>query len=280
VSEIAMQGTSWNLWLRQVSAILSLELFKQFVGWRALRIYILAALPVLLMLTRLLVPMNPENVGNMANETLVFAGVYRAFILRFVVVFGCATVFTELFRGEVTDRSLHYYFMTPVRREVLAAGKYLSALVGTMAIFGGVTVASYLLMFLRHGLDRTAAHLLDGPGLSHMVSYTFATLLACVGYGALFLLIGLLLKNPILPVLAIFGWEWLYFLLPSLLKKISVVHYLQSIMPIAIDEGPFALLTEPTPAWISVPGFIVFSSVVLFLCGLRIRRMEIRYEAD
>jgi hypothetical protein len=34
---------------------------------------------------------------------------------------------------------------------------------------------------------------------------------------------------------------------------------------------------DPTPAWISVPSMIVFTSVVLILASVRIRRMEINY---
>jgi hypothetical protein len=46
---------------------------------------------------------------------------YHGFILRTVVFFGCAWIFMNLFRGELVDRSLHYYFLSAVRREVLVA---------------------------------------------------------------------------------------------------------------------------------------------------------------
>ena len=62
-----------------------------------------------------------------AGVALFFAVLYQ-FILRFVLYFGCVWIFMNLFRGEVLDRSLHYYFLAPIRREVLVAGKYVSAL--------------------------------------------------------------------------------------------------------------------------------------------------------
>lgn len=270
-------GTTRSLWLKQISGILSMELYKSFLGWRAMMVYALASLPILVMVLRLIVGSTGQNFG---SSDLFFAGMYRVFILRCVVFFGCAIIFTDLFRGEVTDRSLHYYFMTPVRREVLAAGKFLSALSGTILIFSTSTIVSYILMLAGWGEGSIADRLFEGPGLSHLLAYIAATFMACVGYGAIFLLLGLLIKNPILPVAALFGWEWLYFLLPSLLKKMTVVHYLQSIMPVPINEGPFALITDPTPTWISVPGFVIFSAVILGICALRIRHMEIRYETD
>ena len=42
-------------------------------------------------------------------------------------------IFSNLFRGEMLEKTLHYYFLTPMRREMLVAGKYLAGLiVGTI----------------------------------------------------------------------------------------------------------------------------------------------------
>ncbi|MEN2577350.1 hypothetical protein AAER51_17970, partial [Acinetobacter baumannii] len=58
----------------------------------------------------------------------MFGVIYNTLILRTVIFFGCAWIFMNLFRGEIVDRSLHYYFLSAVRREVLITGKYLSGL--------------------------------------------------------------------------------------------------------------------------------------------------------
>jgi hypothetical protein len=49
----------------------------------------------------------------------------------------------------------------------------------------------------------------------------------------------------VIPATLFFGWEWLNFFLPELLKKLSVTYYLESLMPIPIDKGPFALIVSP-----------------------------------
>ncbi len=54
---------------------------------------------------------------------MIFAVYYGGLILRTVVFFGCAWIFMNLFRGDIVDRSLHFYFLSPVRREVLVVGK-------------------------------------------------------------------------------------------------------------------------------------------------------------
>ena len=116
--------------------------------------------------------------------------------------------------------------------------------------------------------------------MAHAFWYAAAAALGCIGYGSVFLAVGLFTRNPIIPALLLYGWEWINFLLPPLLKKISVVHYLNSLLPVPISEGPFAVVAEPTPAWIAIPGLVIVTALVLILAGTRIRRMEIRYGSE
>ncbi|MBL8172747.1 MAG: hypothetical protein JNJ50_31775, partial [Acidobacteria bacterium] len=120
----------------------------------------------------------------------------------------------------------------------------------------------------------------DGPGLSQCLTYIGITVLACIGYGAVFMVIGLFFRNPIIPALAVYGWEWVNFLLPPLLKKISIIHYLRTLAPVPMSEGPLATIVEPTPAWISIPSLILFTGIVLILASLRIRKLEISYGSE
>jgi ABC-type transport system involved in multi-copper enzyme maturation permease subunit len=273
----------WSLWLRQTIAILKLELRKNFFGRRAILIYLMALLPVvvvamLAVVTRSL-PDPPEFRADFAQASLVFAGIYGGLILRTIVFFGCAWIFMNLIRGEVVDRSLHYYFLSPVRREVLVVAKYLSGLLVSIVIFSFTTLGALFFMYVA-GYPASMHYLMDGPGLNHVFWYVAITVLACIGYGAFFLVIGLFFRNPIIPALVLYGWEWINFLLPPLLKKVSVIHYLSSLAPVPMPEGPFAIVAEPTPAWISVPGLIVVTAILLFIASLQIRRMEIKYIGD
>jgi hypothetical protein len=53
-----------------------------------------------------------------------------------------------------------------------------------------------------------------------------------------------------------------------------------SLVPVPLSEGPFAVVAEPTPAWISIPGLLIVTVLVLIAASSRIRRMEIRYGSD
>src|SRR6267142_4714801 len=267
----------WSLWLRQVRAIFKLEMGKNVFGKRSILIYLLALLPIFLLTGLALIMPATEDFSNLSR---IFAWIYGGLILRTVVFFGCAWIFMNLFRGEMVDRSLHYYFLSAVRREVLIVGKYLSVIVTSIILFTGTTVISMLLLYLPKFYSHIVRFFLDGAGMGQLLTYVGITILACIGYGAFFLVVGLFFRNPIIPSLLLYGWEWINFLLPPLLKKISVIHYLNSLVPVPISEGPFAVVAEPTPAWISIPGLVIVTVLVLFVASRRIRRMEIRYGSD
>lgn len=270
--------SSWSLWLRQIRAIFRLENRKNFFGKRSILIYLLAFLPIFLLGSLALVMPATDDFTNLSR---VFAWIYGGLILRTVVFFGCAWVFMNLFRGEMVDRSLHYYFLSSVRREVLVVGKYLSGLVTSIILFVTVTVVSMLLLYFPHFSSESFRFFLDGAGLNQLLTYVGITVLACIGYGAFFLVVGLFFRNPIIPALVLYGWEAINFLLPPLLKKISVIHYLNSLTPVPAPAAtPFGVMVEPTPAWISVPGLLILTALVLIAAGARIRHMEIRYGSD
>jgi ABC-type transport system involved in multi-copper enzyme maturation permease subunit len=269
------------LWRRQIASILRLEIRKNFTGKRSILIYLLAALPVLILAAVIALDdgkIGPENFGQ--EVSVDFANVFEGMILRTVVFFGCAWIFMNLFRGEVVDRSLHYYFLSPVKREVLVAGKYISGLVTSLVLFVTMTALCILCIYVPLGYSGAMAQLFDGPGLNQMLTYLGITVLGCIGYGAVFLFVGLFFRNPIIPAILLYGWEFINFLLPPMLKKLSIIHYLHSLTPVPIPEGPFAIVSEPTSAWLTVPGLILMTIAVLVMASVRIRRMEIKYGGD
>ena len=271
---------NWSLWLRQIGAIFRMEIEKNFLGRRSLLIYLIAFLP-LFPLTILALITPPGNEWRDFNQySAIYSFIYNAFIMRTLVFFGSAWIFMNLFRGELVDRSLHYYFLSAVRREVLVVGKYISGLATSIMLFTATTVIAMLLLYFPHFYSQSVRYFTEGRGLTQLLTYAGITILACLGYGAFFLFIGLFVRNPIIPAVLLYGWEWLNFLLPPLLKKVSVIHYLNSLVPVPMSEGPFAVVAEPTPAYIAVPSMLVVTILVLILAAYRIRHMEIRYGSD
>ena len=225
---------------------------------------------------------------NQGEDLIMFAGVFQFFFLRLAVFFGCLGVFMNLFRGEVLDKSLHFYFLAPVRREVLMVGKFLAGLLATCVIF----VSSLLLQtgaFLWHFTPQAEnTYLYQNHGLEHAAIYVGVTFLACIGYGAFFLVAGMLFKNPILPAAAILIWEGINPFLPALLKQFSIIYYLKSLCPVDIPVSPgtppfFALLVsnpEPISAPLAVSGVLIVTAIALIISGMLVRRMEINYTTE
>src|SRR6185369_4987570 len=135
----------WGLWLRQIAAIFRIEIQKNFLGRRSLLIYLLAFLPLFPLFVLALFQPPSKEWRDFNNYSIIYSILYNGLILRTVVFFGCAWIFMNLFRGEIVDRSLHYYFLSAVRREVLVVGKYLSGLITSIILFSGLTIVAMLL---------------------------------------------------------------------------------------------------------------------------------------
>jgi hypothetical protein len=234
------------------------------------------------------VRLNLEEAYNLSNDATVFAGVFQFFFLRLAVFFGCLGIFMNLFRGEILDRSLHFYFLAPIRREVLMAGKFVAGLLATCAIF----VTSVLLQsvaFLWHLPPGLRDHYLyQNHGLEQAAVYVLVTVLACVGYGAFFLVAGMWFRNPILPTAGILIWEAANPFLPSVLKHFSVIYYLKALCPVDIPVPPntpplmalFISNSDPVSPPLALLGILLVASVALYASMLQVRRMEINYTTE
>lgn len=271
---------SWTLWRRQVAATLRMELRKILWGKRAFASYLLATLPVFITAAFAFVVYEGWVKESPGGATTWYATLFQTFVLRFVIFFGCAWIFTNLFRGEILDRSLHYYFLSPIRRDVLVVAKFASGVASSALLFSASTAISFLLTHLPHGVSAASEQLFARGGAGDLAAYVGVTVLGCVGYGAVFLLTSLFFRNPMIPAVALLGLESINFLLPPLLKKFSVIYYLASLCPVRISEGPIALVADPASVWVAVPGLFILAAAVLWIAALRMRRAEISYAAD
>lgn len=275
-----------NLRLAQVYAVLRLELTKTFFARRGLWVYLLAFSPVVLFAGHSLVQMRTGRPCDFGLDTNIFATVFQVFYLRLAVFFGCLGIFMNLFRGEVLDKSLHFYFLAPIRREVLQAGKFLAGLCAAVAIYCASTLTQFAALYAHLGSSQVNEYLWRNQGFEHLLAYLGVTALACLGYGSVFLAAGILMRNPIIPAATILVWESVNVFLPSALQKLSVIYYLQSLCPIEVAPEvppPFSFLAvnpAPISPLLAIPGLLAVSALVVLWAGTQIRRMEISYSTD
>lgn len=220
------------------------------------------------------------------KDSLIFATVFQFFFLRLAIFFGCVGIFTNLFRGELLDKSLHFYLLAPIRREVLLVGKYLAGLIATVVIFTTSTALQLLAMGW-HLTGPAMTEYLHGAGPRQIGAYLAVTALACLGYGSVFLAAGLLFKNPIVPAAVVLLWESANPFLPAALKKISVIFYLQSMCPVVAKPNDMPALAalllssaEATPAVWAASGLVAVTMVALVIAARQARKLEINYSSD
>jgi ABC-type transport system involved in multi-copper enzyme maturation permease subunit len=194
----------------------------------------------------------------------------------------------NLFRGEILDKSLHFYFLAPVRRDVLMVGKFLAGLLATCVIFVTSELLQIIVFTGQYSPAARDLYLYQNHGLAHAAAYLGVTALACLGYGAFFLAAGMLFKNPILPAASILVWEAANPFLPALLKKFSVIYYLKSLCPVDIPTPPgtpplLALLvsnSDPVSTPVAILGVVGVALLVLYVSSFQVRRLEINYTSE
>ncbi len=231
---------------------------------------------------------NSESLVDFDQDRAVYASMFQHFYLRLAIFFGCLGIFMNLFRGEMLDKTLHYWLLAPVRRETLLAGKYLAGLAASSLIFAaGTALCFYGTLWYQDAAELRNYWSTQGP--SHLIWYVATAALACVGYGSVFLAAGLLVRNPIVPAAVLLVWESIHGFLPAMLQKFSVLYYVQSICPVPavpLDDGAPALVrmllapSEPAPAWQAAIGLGLVTLLVLWAAARAVRRLELQYGTD
>jgi hypothetical protein len=230
---------------------------------------------------------NINRVLDFQDDRLVFAGIFQYFYLRLAIFFGCLGIFINLFRGEMSNRTLHFWLLAPARREVLLAGKYAAGLMASVVIFAGGALLTLAALIWPHDPVEVQAYWNAG-GMGHVFWYAAAAALGCVGYGSVFLAVGLYVRNPIVPAAILLAWEGINGILPHVLQKMSILYYLQSLCPVPPpmdDDVPtlirlLAAPAAPASGFGAILGLLVLTAVVLWIAAIAVRRMQISYGAE
>jgi len=271
----------WSLWWIQARRLTWIEVRRNLFSWRAGWIYFLALVPAVIIAVHLI--FNQHDPSSMDEDTNVLAGIIQFYYLRLGVFFGCLGIFSRLIRGEMIERSLHFYLLSPVRREILLLSKFMAGSISAIFLFAGAILLDFFLMYVGFGAAGRD-FVLGGPGLGQLQMYLSIIVLACLGYGSVFLLLSMMFRNPTPAAMLFLGWEAINPILPSLLQKLSVAAYLRHLMPVSVAaQGIFAILTvptEPVPGWAAVLGLLLLIAIVLLYSCYRIRALEIRYTTE
>jgi ABC-2 type transport system permease protein len=209
--------------------------------------------------------------GVRADAAAMFGMMVWVFFLRFIVPVLGVFYGTSLIADEVDEKTITYLFTRPIRRGSVLVGKYLAYLVCTSLV---VLPAITLVYFLVVPFGEVAASfrwLLIDLGL---------LAIGLAAYGALFALVGAVLKRPLVVGLVFaFGWEQLAMVLPGYLRRFTIAHYLQAMVPHAMpSDGVTSLLqavfNESPPVWASLAALAAITAGCLVLAARAVERRE------
>ena len=178
---------------------------------------------------------------------------------------------TSLIADEVDDKTLTYLFTRPVQRGAVLVGKFLAYLVCTVLVVLPSIMVVYFLVVPVSEIGGSFHLLLMDLGIMA---------LGLAAYGALFALVGTVLKRPLVVGLVFaFGWEQLAMLMPGYLRRFTLAYYLQGLVPHAMPSDGVASLIQAvftdTPAATTCLFWLVVAiGVSLFLGQRAIERRE------
>ncbi|MGD8897335.1 MAG: ABC transporter permease [Acidobacteriota bacterium] len=165
---------------------------------------------------------------------------------------------TSLIADEVEGRTLTYLLTRPLTRPAIFAGKFAAYLATSLGIALPSAVLTFFLLVTARGWSGVGASV---PDLLRDLGVMTLTVLA---YGALFALLGVLLRRPVIPgLLFLFGWE-LMANLPGYLPRLTLTAYLRSLIHHRpAQEGLAGLFNQVQPVGLSLA--VVLATTTLFL---------------
>jgi ABC-type transport system involved in multi-copper enzyme maturation permease subunit len=202
----------------------------------------------------------------------IFGLMIWVFYLRFTVPVLGVFYGTSLMADEVEDKTITYLFTRPIRRGAVLLGKYMAYLACTTLVVLPSVMIVYFLLVPFAEIPASFVSLVTDLGI---------LALGMAAYGALFALVGAVIKRPlVVGLIFAFGWEQLALLMPGYLRRFTLAYYLQALVPHAMpaDTGVASILQSvfsdtPTVAT-SLLVLMAVSAVALLLACRAVERRE------
>jgi ABC-2 type transport system permease protein len=226
---------------------------------RSLLMALLVGLPVALaILYRVLLA---ADIPNRAVPPLDLYGlVVAVYWVRNVLPLMALFHATSLIADEVEGRTLTYLLTRPLTRPSILTGKFAAYLATALGIALPSAVLTFFILMTERGWAGVAASV---PDLFRDLGVITLTLLS---YGALFTLLGVLLRRPVIPgLMFLFGWE-LMANLPGYLPRFTLTAWLRSLIHHRpAQEGLAELFGQVQPTGLSLT--VLVASTVVFLAA-------------
>jgi ABC-2 type transport system permease protein len=231
---------------RAARAVFRLALEGMVWTKRSLLMAVLLALPVAfaILYRVVLAARLPSAITPSALYESIVAVYYVGNVLPLAALFYA----TALIADEVEGRTITYLFTRPIHRAAILTGKFGAYVATTLSMVFPALVVTYFLLLTVGGLAAA------GGRAGDLARDLGVVALALLVYGALFTLLGVLTRRPVIPgLLFLFVWE-LAANLPGYLPRVTVTAYLRSLLPYRVAQGGvFGLVQDVLPLAVALP---------------------------
>ena len=199
-------------------------------------------------------PSHLHTIGGWDLYGLLVAFYYVRNVLPLVALFYA----TSLIADEVEGRTITYLLTRPLKRGSILVGKFGAYLATTLTLTLPPLLLTFFVLAGDGGVRGLAARV---PDLLRDMGVSALTLLA---YGALFTLMGVLLRRPVIPgLLFLFIWE-LVANLPGYMSRFTLTAYLRSLLAHRPPSEGFAeIFGQKLPALLCLETLSVIVLVLL-----------------
>jgi ABC-type transport system involved in multi-copper enzyme maturation permease subunit len=202
----------------------------------------------------------------------IFGMMIWIFFLRFSVPVLSIFYGTALIADEVEDKTITFLFTRPIPRGAVLVGKYLAFLMSTLlVVLPSVILVWMLIVPIRGSL---------GASFIDLVKDLLILTAGFAVYGAFFAFIGAKFKRPLMIALFfVFAWENAAMLFPGYMRRFTIAHYLQGLVPHAMPADSAVSLLQSVFQEVPTLGTALVSlaviwAVFLWLAARTVERKE------
>jgi len=206
-------------------------------------------------------------------QILLFQDLMIPLFLQVVLIFVTLVNATALIREEIDDNTLPFLLTRPISKPALVVYKYVGYLIAVLLLLIPPIIVAY-------GVTEAYGGLAFTTDIDVLWGFLATTIVGSAAYGALFLFISVLVRRPLAVGLMIgFVWESVVDSIPGDVPKLSVIHYLKSILKDVIVVNPLGGYRTDTGAGVSAGILVAVSIALVILAGFVFQQMEFRQKA-
>ena len=256
----------WTGSFRKAWVVTSLTLRYLLTTRRAIATGLLALVPVILTLSL-------AAARVVTFDIVLFQQLMIPLFLQVVLIFVTLVNATALIREEIDDNTLPFLLTRPISKPALVAYKYIGYLVAVVVVLVPPVIVAY-------GVTEAYSGVAFTTDLDVLGGFLATTILGSAAYGALFLFISVLVRRPLAAGLLIgFVWESVVDNIPGDVPKLSVIHYLKTILKDVIALNPLGGYRTDLSAGAAAGILIAVSIGLIIIAAFLFQQMEFRQKA-